>query len=108
MVVDEAYIDFADGGSMLPDLARFPNLIILRTFSKGYGRAAVRLGFAIASPEIIKLFLKVKTPYNLSALTMHLGCLALADRESREENIRSAETGARANQFRAAESVRGV
>ena len=89
VVVDEAYIDFADGGSVLTDLPRFPNLIILRTFSKGYGRAAVRLGFAITSSDIIKLFLKVKTPYNLSALTMHLGCLALADRASREENIRS-------------------
>ncbi len=89
VVVDEAYIDFADGGSVLADLSRFPNLVILRTFSKAYGRAAVRLGYALASPEIIKLFLKVKTPYNLSALTMHLGCLALADRESREENIRT-------------------
>jgi len=89
VVVDEAYIDFAEGGSVLSDLGVFPNLIILRTFSKGYGRAAVRLGFAVASPEIIKLFLKVKTPYNLSALTMHLGTLALADRESRDENIRS-------------------
>jgi len=89
VVVDEAYIHFADGGSVLADLPDFPNLVILRTFSKGFGRAAVRLGFAVTSPEIIKLFLKVKTPYNLSALTMHLGCLALADRESREENIRS-------------------
>jgi len=89
VVVDEAYIDFADGGSVLADLPHYPNLIILRTFSKGFGRAAVRLGYALASPEIIKLFLKVKTPYNLSALTMHLGCLALADKESREENIRS-------------------
>lgn len=88
VVVDEAYIDFAGGGSMLGDLGGFPNLVILRTFSKGYGRAAVRLGYTLASAEIIKLFLKVKTPYNLSALTMHLGCLALADRETREQNIR--------------------
>jgi histidinol-phosphate aminotransferase len=89
VVVDEAYIDFAEGGSVLPDLPRFPNLVILRTFSKGYGRAAVRLGYALSSPEIIELFLKVKTPYNLSALTMHLGCLALADRGAREANIKS-------------------
>ncbi|MFB3903886.1 MAG: histidinol-phosphate transaminase [Acidobacteriota bacterium] len=88
VVVDEAYIDFADHGSVLPDLRQFANLIILRTFSKGYGRAAVRLGYALASPDIIRFFLKVKTPYNLSALTMRLGCLALADRESREKNIR--------------------
>jgi len=89
VVVDEAYIDFAESGSMLGDLDLFPNLVILRTFSKGYGRAAVRLGYAIASPEIISFFLKVKTPYNLSALTMQLGCMALADRESRDANISS-------------------
>lgn len=88
VVVDEAYIDFADSGSMLNVLGDHPNLIILRTLSKAYGRAAMRLGFAMASPEIISFFLKVKAPYNVSALTMHLGCLTLAEQEVKRENVR--------------------
>ena len=69
VVVDEAYIDFSDSRSMLEDLDRYPNLIGLRTFSKAWGCAAIRLGMAFASPEIIAIFNKIKYPYNVNLLT---------------------------------------
>ena len=69
VVLDEAYIDFAAKETWINDLDKYPNLIILQTFSKAWGLAAVRLGMAFASPEIIKLFNKVKYPYNVNQLT---------------------------------------
>lgn len=71
VVVDEAYIDFASEATWLNDLDKYPNLIILQTFSKAWGLAAVRLGMAFASAEIIKLFNKVKYPYNVNILTQN-------------------------------------
>ena len=69
VVVDEAYIDFADAPSLLADLDKYPNLIVLQTFSKAWGCAAIRLGMAFASPEIIAIFNKIKYPYNVNRLT---------------------------------------
>lgn len=71
VVVDEAYIDFASEATWLNDLEKYPNLIILQTFSKAWGLAALRLGMAFASAEIIKLFNKVKYPYNVNILTQN-------------------------------------
>jgi len=69
VVVDEAYIDFAPGASLLPELDKYPNLVILQTFSKAWGMAGIRLGMAFASPEIISIFNKIKYPYNINILT---------------------------------------
>lgn len=69
VVLDEAYIDFADGGGFLPRLGEFPNLIILQTLSKAWGMAGLRLGLAFASEEIAGLFGRVKYPYNINTLT---------------------------------------
>lgn len=69
VVLDEAYIDFAAKETWITDLDKYPNLIILQTFSKAWGLAAIRLGMAFASPEIINLFNKVKYPYNINQLT---------------------------------------
>lgn len=69
VVVDEAYIDFAPGESLLPELEKYPNLLILQTFSKAWGMAGVRLGMAFASPEIIHILNKIKYPYNINVLT---------------------------------------
>lgn len=69
VIVDEAYIDFASEDTWITQLGKYPNLIVLQTFSKAWGLAAVRLGMAFASPEIIKLFNKVKYPYNVNILT---------------------------------------
>lgn len=69
VVIDEAYIDFAPGKSLLPDLGKYPNLVILQTFSKAWGMAGIRLGMAFASAEIISVLNKIKYPYNLNILT---------------------------------------
>ncbi len=80
VVVDEAYIDFSSGNSFLPALKDFPNLIVLQTFSKAWGLAALRLGMALASEEIINLLNKIKPPYNINNATAELVCDALDDR----------------------------
>jgi len=69
VVLDEAYIDFVPEKSFIPELLKYNNLIILQTFSKAWGMAGIRLGMAFASPEIIRLFNKIKYPYNVNILT---------------------------------------
>lgn len=70
VVVDEAYIDFAPEGTSLRSLLEeYPRLIILNTFSKAWASAGIRLGMALAHPEVIALFNKVKYPYNVNVLT---------------------------------------
>lgn len=69
VVVDEAYIDFSSKPTMLRELATLPNLIVMQTFSKAWGSAAVRLGMAFAAKEIVDIFNKVKYPYNINQLT---------------------------------------
>lgn len=71
VVIDEAYIDFSSRPSFLTMLDTYPNLIVLQTFSKAWGLAAIRLGMAFASPEIISFFNKVKYPYNINLLTQY-------------------------------------
>jgi histidinol-phosphate aminotransferase len=69
VVLDEAYIDFSSGRSFLDKLVQYPNLLILQTFSKAWGSAAIRLGMAFASTEIISVLNKIKYPYNINILT---------------------------------------
>lgn len=69
VVLDEAYSDFSPRSPFRHRLDKFPNLIVLNTFSKAWGCAAIRLGLAYASEEIIGLFNKVKYPYNVNKLT---------------------------------------
>ena len=77
VIVDEAYSDFASQRSLRFDLAKYPNLIVLNTMSKAWGCAAIRLGMAFASKEIIDLFNKVKYPYNVNLLTQQQALEAL-------------------------------
>ena len=69
VVLDEAYIDFAAQESFTTQINDYPNLIILQTLSKAWGSAAIRLGMAFASHEIIAVFNKIKYPYNINLLT---------------------------------------
>lgn len=69
VVLDEAYGDFSRQDSFRNQLDKFPNLIVLQTMSKAWGSAAIRLGMAFASREIVGLFNKVKYPYNVNLLT---------------------------------------
>lgn len=69
VVIDEAYIDFADQESWLLALENYPNLIITQTLSKAYGLAGIRLGICYASSEIITILNRIKPPYNVNELT---------------------------------------
>lgn len=86
VVVDEAYIDFSDRGSVLSVLDKHPNAIVLQTLSKAWGMAALRVGLAFASPEIMALYAKVKYPYNISKINqvIALGSLASVDEQVAE------------------------
>ena len=77
VVLDEAYIDFASEGSFNKFLSQYPNLVILQTFSKAWGSAAIRLGMAFASTEIINVLNKIKYPYNVNILTQKQAITAL-------------------------------
>jgi histidinol-phosphate aminotransferase len=72
VVVDEAYIDFAPDKSFLHQLDKYPNLVVMQTFSKAWGMASLRLGMAFASEEIIKVLTKIKPPYNINGATQSL------------------------------------
>ena len=71
VIVDEAYSDFSTQRPFRLDLGKYENLIVYNTFSKAYGCAAIRLGMAFASAEIISYFNKVKYPYNVNVLTQN-------------------------------------
>lgn len=77
VVVDEAYIDFSAKPSFISQLDNFSNLLVLQTFSKAWGLAAIRLGMAFAHPETISLMNKVKPPYNISELNQQEALKAL-------------------------------
>ena len=68
VVIDEAYIDFSDKPSFIKLIDRYQNLILMQTFSKAFGLAAVRVGIAISSPVIIQYLNKLKPPYNISTV----------------------------------------
>lgn len=81
VVLDEAYINFSRQRSFVPELAEYPNLVILQTFSKAWGLAALRLGMALASKEIIDVLNKIKPPYNINAATQELALKAVDNLE---------------------------
>lgn len=87
VVVDEAYIDFADTESMTALLDQFPNLVVLQTFSKAWGLAALRLGMCFASEELIRVLNKIKPPYNISAPTQELALDAIDHVTQKEEMV---------------------
>ncbi len=83
LVVDEAYVDFVgkDADKRSLELVReFENVIVLRTLSKGYGLAGLRLGFGCAQPGLLSGLLKIKDSYNVDALALRLGEVAILDR----------------------------
>ena len=79
VIVDEAYSDFSAVTPLRSELSQYPNLIVLNTMSKAWGCAAIRLGMAFASKEIIAIYNKVKYPYNVNQLTQKQALEALKD-----------------------------
>ena len=89
VIVDEAYIDFAEGESWSTKLQEYPNLVIIQTLSKAYGLAGIRLGICYASPEIIAVLNKIKPPYNVNELTQKRALERILDNDKIESEITS-------------------
>ncbi len=73
VVLDEAYMDFAEDESLLGEFEKYDNLIILKTCSKALGSAALRLGFAVANKTLTNVIRAVKSPYNVNSVSQALG-----------------------------------
>jgi len=84
VVVDEAYIDFAGSKSFTQELAKYPNLVVLQTFSKAWGLAGLRLGMCFASEEIINILNKIKYPYNINTRTQELAMEAIDNKYKKD------------------------
>ncbi|HWL00051.1 MAG TPA: histidinol-phosphate transaminase, partial [Parapedobacter sp.] len=103
VVIDEAYINYSRQKTFIQELTEYSNLVILQTLSKAWGLAALRLGMAFASEEIIEVFNKIKPPYNINQATQELALTALdrvdqvnewikttvSEREKLSDNLRS-------------------
>lgn len=87
VIVDEAYIDFAEEESLVKKVNQYNNLIVSQTFSKAWGLAAARVGTAYACEEIINLFNKIKPPYNSSELNQNAAIKALNNFQEYEANL---------------------
>ncbi len=87
VVVDEAYNDFSGRPSLTNRLAGYPNLVVLKTFSKAWGLAGLRVGMAFAHPYIISILNNIKYPYNISAASISRVCNALENANQVEEKI---------------------
>ncbi|WP_308005008.1 histidinol-phosphate transaminase [uncultured Chryseobacterium sp.] len=87
VVVDEAYIEFSGKKSCVELLGKFPNLIVLQTFSKAWGMAGARVGIAYASEEIIQLINTVKSPYNVNSLSLNKISELISNKEFIKSNI---------------------
>ncbi|MDK2977480.1 MAG: histidinol-phosphate aminotransferase [Bacteroidales bacterium] len=79
VVVDEAYIDFANDAGFLSKIDNYPNLVVLQTFSKARAMAGIRLGMAFMNAEIVNILTKIKYPYNISLLNQKAALKALED-----------------------------
>lgn len=89
VILDEAYNDFSEAPSFLEELEKYPNLIILQTFSKAWGCAAIRLGMAFASPAIIGILTKIKYPYNVNQLTQQQALSMLQQHDRIEQWVQT-------------------
>ncbi len=77
VVIDEAYINFSRQRSFIQELTEYPNLVVMQTLSKAWGLAALRVGMAFASEDIINVFNKIKPPYNINQASQELALQAL-------------------------------
>ncbi len=86
LIVDEAYADFADPGRQsMPLIKDHANVIVTRSFSKGYGLAGIRLGYLVARPEMVEHLIKIKDSYNCDTLSQAAGIAALSDQDYLKE-----------------------
>lgn len=95
VVVDEAYLEYA-AGEDYPDcsewLSEFPNLVVTRTFSKAYGLAGLRIGYAISHPDVAELLNRVRQPFNVNSVAQAAALAALEDADYVRESVRANAT----------------
>jgi histidinol-phosphate aminotransferase len=89
VVIDEAYQDFSNEISWVKRLHEFPNLVVLKTFSKAWGMANLRLGMAFASAEIIAICNKIKPPYNINGETQKIVLEALQNNTKKNRYVQT-------------------
>ena len=87
VTVDEAYFELS-GVTALPLVERYPNLVVVRTLSKGFGLAGVRVGYALAGDEVSAALKRVRPPQSVSVVDEALGLLALQDRDGLRDRVR--------------------
>lgn len=87
IVVDEAYIDFSNDKGMLDEIQSYSNLVVLRTFSKAWGMANIRLGMAFSNNQIIKFMNNVKPPYNVNGITQDIALKSLQNIDKKNKMI---------------------
>jgi len=88
VVVDEAYIEFSSQKSCIDLLKKYPNLVVLQTFSKAWGMAGARVGIAYSSKEITKFINTVKSPYNINSLSLAQVIKTIGEREVFKANLK--------------------
>lgn len=88
VVIDEAYINFSASGSFSRELSAYPNLVVMQTLSKAWGLAALRVGMAFASIDIINILNRIKPPYNINQASQELVLKALDEVDQVNEMIR--------------------
>lgn len=93
VVVDEAYINYSRQRSFVCELNDYPNLVVMQTFSKAWGLAALRLGMIFASTDIVDVLNKIKPPYNINQATQELVLKALDNLEEVNAMIKETVAG---------------
>lgn len=95
VVIDEAYIEYTDPS--FPDTSRwlneFPNLVVTRTFSKAYGLAGLRVGYALSHPVVADALNRVRQPFNVNSIALAAACAALEDQEHIERSVAANRAG---------------
>ncbi len=89
VVLDEAYIDFAESPSALSLLGQNDNLFVMQTFSKSWGMAGIRLGVGYTNPEIVEILSAVKAPYNVNTLTQNIALKAIENKQQSDAWIKA-------------------
>jgi len=92
-VIDEAYVDLARAPSHAGKLAEFPNAIVLRTFSKAFGLAGMRLGWALTHPAVARLLARAKLPWSVDAITLAAAEAALDDEPEQSRRVEALREG---------------
>jgi len=92
VMVDEAYFEFSRH-TMRPHMTRYPNLVLLRTFSKAFSMAGLRVGYLLAQPDVVEAFMKVRQPYSVDSFSQWVAQTVYRDRMVFEQGIRDIVTG---------------